>query len=401
MSSIFSKKGQHNSAWLGSDIYTEHIDALRHRRMLPPASLVVMRIPGAKNAPTPQEGEVVVFDEHFYRGFGLPARTFFSNFLSFFGLQPHHLAPNAILQLASFVVLCEGFLGIEPRIDLWQSLFFFKKQSIKMDKAKVEKLDGPRPMTPCGVALVHNQTKCGFPQMVLQDSIKQWQRGFFYVKNVSPSCDAINMPPFAIDPPMAKKNWQAKYTKPIAEVVQIGVYLESLKDRALLGRDLLTTMMTRWILPLHRRHHLICQMSGRYDPCRLSTKNFHASAVAKNVNQISSANMNEGGDWEWGLVPYDRAHPPPMLFENLQGLNPPAPDIETSDPSEIEDEGMIESRDAISEEALESEGSESSGEHLRSPLVDWTEGDETPPYSYDAAFEEEVEEIFSFNYLRI
>ncbi|KAE8797640.1 hypothetical protein D1007_27107 [Hordeum vulgare] len=144
--------------------------------MLPPVSLVTVRIPGADNAPKPQEGEVVMFDEHFYRGFRLPVSTFFNNFLTFFGLQPHHLAPNAILQLTSFVVLCEGFLVIEPRLDLWQSLFFYKKQSKKMDKAEVEKLDDPRPMTPCGATLVHHRTKCGFPQMPLQDSIKQWQR---------------------------------------------------------------------------------------------------------------------------------------------------------------------------------------------------------------------------------
>ncbi|KAI4972874.1 hypothetical protein ZWY2020_003799 [Hordeum vulgare] len=213
MSSSSSKKGQHNGAWLGSDICAEDIDVNRHRRMLPPASLVTVRIPGTENAPKPQEGEVVVFDEHFYRGFGLPASALFNNFLTFFGLQPHLLVPNAILQLATFVVLCEGFLGIEPRLDLWQSLFFFKQQSKKMDKADLEKLDGPCPMTPCVATLVHHRMKCGFPQMPLQDSIKQWQTGFFYVNNASPSRDAINMPPFTIEPLMAKKNWQAKYPK--------------------------------------------------------------------------------------------------------------------------------------------------------------------------------------------
>ncbi|KAE8812615.1 hypothetical protein D1007_10314 [Hordeum vulgare] len=173
MSIYSSKKGQHNSAWLGSDICTGHIDVPRQRRMLPPASLVAVWILGAKTAPTPKEGEVVVFDERFYKGFGLPASNLYANFLTFFALQPHHLASNAILQLASFVVLCEGFLGIEPHLDLWQSLFLFKKQSIKMDKAEVEKLTGPRPMTTCGATLVHHRTKCGFLQMPLQDSIKK------------------------------------------------------------------------------------------------------------------------------------------------------------------------------------------------------------------------------------
>ncbi|KAE8805517.1 hypothetical protein D1007_18445 [Hordeum vulgare] len=114
-----SKKSSSHGSWLGSEICNYHIKALRHRRMLPLAYLVTVRIPGAETAPAPQEGEIIVFDEHFYRGFGIPASTFFSNWLTFFGLQPHHLAPNAILQLSSFVFLCEGFLGIEPRLDLW------------------------------------------------------------------------------------------------------------------------------------------------------------------------------------------------------------------------------------------------------------------------------------------
>ncbi|KAE8781792.1 hypothetical protein D1007_44888 [Hordeum vulgare] len=168
-----SKKCSSHGAWLGSEICDGHIKALRHRRMLPPASLVTVRIPNTETAPMPREGEIAVFDEHLYRGFGLPASIFFSNWLIFFGLQPHHLAPNAILKLSSFVVLCEGFFGIEPSLDLWQSLFFLKQQSKKMDKPEMEKLDRPRPMTSCGAALVHPRSKSGFPQMPLQESIKK------------------------------------------------------------------------------------------------------------------------------------------------------------------------------------------------------------------------------------
>ncbi|KAE8818286.1 hypothetical protein D1007_03916 [Hordeum vulgare] len=88
-------------------------------------------------------------------------------------------------------------------------MFFFKQQSIKMDKAEAEKLTAPRPMTPCGTALLHHRTTCGFPQMPLQDSIKLWQRGFFYVKNVDPSHDGLNLPPFILAPPTARRNWKA------------------------------------------------------------------------------------------------------------------------------------------------------------------------------------------------
>ncbi|KAE8801891.1 hypothetical protein D1007_22398 [Hordeum vulgare] len=387
-----SQKPSSQGAWLGSEICEGHIEALRHHRLSPPASLVLVRIPGTETAPTPAVGEVVVFNEHFYRGFGLPTTAFFSEWLHFFGLQPHHLAPNAILQLSAFVVLCKGFLGIEPRVDLWRSLFFFKKQSIAMEKSEVEKLASPRPMAPCVAALVHHRKESDFPQLSLQESIKQWQWGFFYVKNADPAQDALNMPPFNVDPP-TKFNWAAKTPKPIPEVAQICAYLKILEKEGLLGRDLLTTMVTRRILPLQRRPHLVCQMGSRHDPCRLSTKRFTPGAEMQRVNLISTAHMDDSGNWSWGMTPFNRSRPPPMMFEKLQGsLRPPAPDVYVSNASEIEDEGVIESRSdssADSENALVSEGTEPSGEYPRPSIADWTDDDETPSFLSDAAFEED------------
>ncbi|KAE8798614.1 hypothetical protein D1007_26099 [Hordeum vulgare] len=307
-----SKRTSFHGAWLGNDIYEGRIVALRHHRLLPPASQVLVRIPGAETAPTPAAGEIVVFDEHFYRGFGLPASSFFSEWLHFFGLQPHHLAPNAILQLSDFVVLCEGFLGIEPRLDLWQSLFFFKQQSIVMDKDELEKLVGPHPMTPCGAALVHHRATSGFPQLPLQESIKKWQKGFFYKMNANPARVAINMPPFNINPPM-KLNLAANSPKPIPEVAQIGAHLDILENGGLLGHDLLTSMVTRRILPLQRRLHLVCQMSCRHDPCRTSTKRFTPSAMVRGVNLISTAHIDDSGNWSWGMTPYNGSRPPPVV----------------------------------------------------------------------------------------
>ncbi|KAE8795349.1 hypothetical protein D1007_29779 [Hordeum vulgare] len=307
-----SKKTSSQGAWLGSEICESYIEVLRHHRLLPRASQVLVRIPRAETAPTPAVGEVVVFSEHFYMGFGLPASSFFSEWLHFFGMQPHHLAPNAILQLSAFMVLSEGVPAIEPHLDLWGSLFFFKQQSIAMEKAELEKLAGPRPMTPCRDTLLHHRSKSGLPQLPLQESIKQWQKGFFDVMNADPARDALNMPPFNVNPPK-KLNWAVKLPKPIPEVAQIGAHLEILEKGGLLGRDLLTTMVTRRIQPLQRRTHLVCQMSGRHDPCRTSTKRFTPSVVALRVNLISTARMHDSGNWSWGMTPYNRSRPPPVV----------------------------------------------------------------------------------------
>ncbi|KAE8791336.1 hypothetical protein D1007_34234 [Hordeum vulgare] len=68
-------------AWLGSDVDAELIDALRHHQLLPPASQVSVRLPGSEASPAPVAGEVVVFAEHFYRGFWLPASSILAEWL--------------------------------------------------------------------------------------------------------------------------------------------------------------------------------------------------------------------------------------------------------------------------------------------------------------------------------
>jgi hypothetical protein len=37
-------------------------------------------------------------------------------------VELHNFAPNAILQVAAFVIVCEGFLGISVIWDLWVHL---------------------------------------------------------------------------------------------------------------------------------------------------------------------------------------------------------------------------------------------------------------------------------------
>ncbi|KAE8791594.1 hypothetical protein D1007_34052 [Hordeum vulgare] len=92
--------------------------------MLPRAERVAVHLPGAKGAPTPRDSEVVVFKEHFFHGFGLPASDLFSPFLIFFGLQPHHFAPNAFLKLAAYHTLCEG-RRLHPQ--LYECLQFYRQ----------------------------------------------------------------------------------------------------------------------------------------------------------------------------------------------------------------------------------------------------------------------------------
>jgi hypothetical protein len=75
--------------------------------------------PGAA-MPTPSDGEIVMLKSHINRGFSLPPPYFLKGVLRHYRLQLHHIAPNSSTIIAGFVVLCEGYLGIYPRGDLFR-----------------------------------------------------------------------------------------------------------------------------------------------------------------------------------------------------------------------------------------------------------------------------------------
>ena len=114
-------------SWMGSNITPEDITQLRASRCLPRETNVGVRLPRGEQRPRPEGQERVIFLTHFERRLGLPVSTFFRAFLEFFGLQLHHLGAGAIVQLSGFVTLCEGYLGVEPTIDLWARFFSLKQ----------------------------------------------------------------------------------------------------------------------------------------------------------------------------------------------------------------------------------------------------------------------------------
>ena len=108
-----------SGTWDGSEVHEDHVEFLRWTRRLPGEDRVQVRLaPKGEISPAPQEGERVTFRSHCLRGLGLPVRSFFQSFLEFYGLQPHHLTPNAVVLLSAFVAMCEGFLGVLPTLEL-------------------------------------------------------------------------------------------------------------------------------------------------------------------------------------------------------------------------------------------------------------------------------------------
>jgi hypothetical protein len=79
--------------------------------------------PAGDRTPNPPEGYVVSFVRYHERGFNAPASRFMRVLCHYYGVELYNFAPNAISQAATFVGVCEGYLGIPVNWELWVHLF--------------------------------------------------------------------------------------------------------------------------------------------------------------------------------------------------------------------------------------------------------------------------------------
>ncbi len=115
--------------------------------------------------------------------------------------------------------------------------------------------------------------------------MKLWQKSYFYVKNVAPQGDYVNLPAYRAGPPAGRRpqwSYRAVTLTPAgaAAVARLRVMIQS---EGLTGSDLPAAFVARRVLPLQSHPHLICQMSGQLDPSRMCTKDMPHDEVAHMV----------------------------------------------------------------------------------------------------------------------
>jgi hypothetical protein len=105
-------------AWVRSLVTERKLEELVHDGLLRPRasrSQSEWRVPPSDHRePAPSEGYVVSFVAFHERGLGMPPSRFMRALLHYYKVELHHLAPNSISQVAIFVAVCEGYLGMEP-----------------------------------------------------------------------------------------------------------------------------------------------------------------------------------------------------------------------------------------------------------------------------------------------
>ena len=87
----------------------------------------------------------------------------------YYGLDLHDLAPNFVLNISAFIVVCEAFLRINPHFGLWLKTFNVKPKVVVGQQAE------------CGGAMVGKMSNVTWLEGSYVETIKGWQSGWFYI----------------------------------------------------------------------------------------------------------------------------------------------------------------------------------------------------------------------------
>ena len=132
------------------------------------AADITHRLPDAGQIiPTLGPNETVVFLAHFARGLGFPLHPFVRGVMFYYGLDFHDLAPNFILNISVFIVVCEAFLCIKPHFGLWLNTFNVKPKVVVGQQAE------------CIGAMVGKMPNVTWLEGSYVETVKGWQSGWF------------------------------------------------------------------------------------------------------------------------------------------------------------------------------------------------------------------------------
>jgi hypothetical protein len=124
-------------------------------------------------------GYVVSFIRFHERGFAAPASRFMRALCYHYGVELHNFTPNAISQAATFVGVCEGFLGIPVNWDLLVHLFRAELHTLATPEQRMR-----RAARVGGVSIALRNTRREFyiPCMMTSNNSDR-ERGWFYLRN--------------------------------------------------------------------------------------------------------------------------------------------------------------------------------------------------------------------------
>ena len=177
-----------------------------------------------------------------------PASLFFLSVVASFGLHVAHLTPNAMITLAIFQHLCEGFVGIRASVALFRHYF-----RPRLEEGRV-----------AGAVSWNRRNLHPFISLELRNKWDEWRPQWCFVRFPEPN-DSFDPPTAA---PEANAGWELLDERD-SELAPAFARIEDLHNRGLNGRHVALDFIRNAIAPLQARSHPMWEYEGPSDRTRL------------------------------------------------------------------------------------------------------------------------------------
>jgi hypothetical protein len=221
-----------------------------------------------------------------------------------YGVESHNFAPNAISQAATFVGVCEGYLGIPVNWDLWVHLFraeLFTQPTTEQRTRHAVRAGGMS-------LAMRTQYKDDYIPCTMTTNNAGWERGWFYLRNAKPG-----LPPYTGLVLREKPNSWSHGVSTVQHrrrLYSLLAALRSLAARGLTAATVLAFLHHRRIVPLMERPLCISEMTEAADPVALARSRMLPSplergyALTRARSAVDTRMLrNDRSPWDLEMLP--------------------------------------------------------------------------------------------------
>jgi hypothetical protein len=207
--------------------------------------------------------------------------------------------------VATFVGVCEGFLGIPPNWDLWVHLFHAELYTLVTPTARVRRAVRASAVS---ISLRELRTELYIPCKMTSNNV-EWERGWFYLHN-----DGAGLPPYTGKVLKEKADSWHHGMSPSSYQARLDSLLAAFKhlaDTGLGAASVLANLHHRRIVPLMERPLLIFEMDEEANPATLAKSRLlpdllpqeYAATRARRSIDLKAVRHIDDDLWSFAMLP--------------------------------------------------------------------------------------------------
>jgi hypothetical protein len=223
-----------------------------------------------------------------------------------YSVELHNFTSNVISQAATFVGVCEGFLGIPVNWDLWVHLFRVELHTLVTPEPRVR-----RAVHVNGVSISLRDTRRElYIPCTMTSNNAEWERGWFYLRNDEPG-----LPPYTGKVVEEKDDswWHGVSPSSRQDRLESALLaLKNLADARLGAASVLANLHHRRIIPLMERRLRIFEMSVVANPVALAQSRLlpdplpqeYAAMRARRAINLKAVRNGNDDLWSFVMLPH-------------------------------------------------------------------------------------------------